>query len=540
MRHISIKSKLYVMTLIGALGLMGVLALAVWCLVTFRVNGPLYHRIMQDKDIVADVLPPPMYIIEAYLTLHEADETKSSLRIAELQAHVSKLEQDYRDRYRYWDSQFHDDPSLRSALLERSYAPADRFFKIAREEYFPARLRGDITAHDILRGKLRDAYEEHRARINETVELARARAELTESESANRINFWMRTLLVVSVAAALGLTILSWSLTRSVLRSTSVLIDRVEQLAQKDADLTARVSIDSRDEMQRLAEGINRIIEKIQLLVEQTQAGQEIMIHSEKMLSVGGLAAGMAHEINNPLAGMLQNAQVVLNRFQSDIDANLHAAEASGTTMQAIRSYTKQRGILEMLQDIRTSGERAADVVAKMLAFSRDGDNKRQLHSLAKLLDEAVELAHSDYDLKKGCDFERIEFVREYADDVPAIWCRGSEIQQVVLNLIRNAAYAFQLREPCVESPRITVRIRRQAQSAVIEVEDNGPGIPEEIRKRIFEPFFTTRNPQEGTGMGLFVSYFIIMENHGGTISVDSKPGAGTRFVVTLPIQPEH
>jgi PAS domain S-box-containing protein len=262
---------------------------------------------------------------------------------------------------------------------------------------------------------------------------------------------------------------------------------------------------------------------------------EEMMIQTEKMLTVGGLAAGMAHEINNPLAGMLQNAQVVINRSTRDIPANHKAAREAGTTLDAIRAYMEKREIISMLSSIRASGERAAQIVQNMLDFSRKSDYHYTRCDLRALLDKTVELASNDYDLKKKYDFKRIEIVRDYDKDIPDVPCEATKIQQVLLNLLKNGAQAMAGTLPDSNPPRFILRVKNEDDMARLEIEDNGPGIPGDIRKRVFEPFFTTKTVGVGTGLGLSVSYFIVTENHGGTLQVDSAPGEGARFIIRLP-----
>lgn len=274
--------------------------------------------------------------------------------------------------------------------------------------------------------------------------------------------------------------------------------------------------------------------------ITERKHAEAMMLESEKMRTVAGLAAGMAHEINNPLAGMLQNAQVVLNRISPDLPANRAAAQKCGTNLEAVAAYMKERGIPEMLQSIRHSGERAADIVANMLSFSRKNEAEIRPQRLDEVLDQAVELAQSDYDLKKNFDMKKIAIEREYEPGLPEVPCRSTEIQQVVLNLLKNAAQAMSDRGERPEPPRITLKLGRDNGNARIEIADNGPGMPESVRQKIFEPFFTTKEPRSGTGLGLFVSYFIITRNHDGQIDVQSTPGKGTRFSIRLPLRPEN
>ncbi len=270
---------------------------------------------------------------------------------------------------------------------------------------------------------------------------------------------------------------------------------------------------------------------------------EEMMIQSEKMLSVGGLAAGMAHEINNPLAGMMQTSQVMANRLVDDIriPANLKAAKAVGTTMKTIQNYMEARGILRMIATINESGRRMAAIVNNMLSFARKSDARISSHLLSELLDKTLELAATDYDLKKQYDFKTIEIIKEYEDNLPGINCEGAKIQQVLLNILRNGAQAMQenISINNKKNHKFILRLSREIETKMlrIEIEDNGPGMDDATCKRIFEPFFTTKPEGVGTGLGLSVSYFIITENHNGEMSVESTPGSGTKFIIRLPLE---
>ncbi|MEH0021590.1 MAG: ATP-binding protein [Desulfobacter sp.] len=275
--------------------------------------------------------------------------------------------------------------------------------------------------------------------------------------------------------------------------------------------------------------------------VTDTVRMEERMVQSEKMLSVGGLAAGMAHEINNPLAGMIQTADTLQKRLTLDLPANLKAAGALGTDMETIKAFMETRKIPRMLETIRTSGLRAADIVTNMLSFARKGDSGMLPNNLADLMDETLVLAESDYDLKKKYDFRQVKVIRNYHEDMPQVPCEPGKIQQVFLNILTNGAQAmcgYKETGPEDYVPEFFISIRpdRDGTMACIEIEDNGPGMDGRTRKRVFEPFFTTKPEGEGTGLGLSVSYFIVKENHNGVMSVSSTPGAGTSFLIKLPM----
>ena len=263
---------------------------------------------------------------------------------------------------------------------------------------------------------------------------------------------------------------------------------------------------------------------------------EEMMVQSEKMMSVGGLAAGMAHEINNPLAGILQNLQVMRNRVTHNTERNTKAAEEAGTSLEAIQAYMDERGLLKMMDSISEAGRRAAKIVDNMLSFSRKDEAHFAPNDIEEIIERSIELASNDYNLKKRFDFRHITIEREF-DTLPSIPCEGSQIQQVILNLLSNAAQAMAERPEGADAPKISIRLKNHGEMALIEIEDNGPGMDAETRKRVFEPFFTTKEVGHGTGLGLSVSYFIITENHGGSMNVSSSPGRGARFSIRIPFE---
>jgi len=287
-----------------------------------------------------------------------------------------------------------------------------------------------------------------------------------------------------------------------------------------------------------IANGINGAVLRITDVTEQVRM-EEMMVQSEKMLSVGGLAAGMAHEINNPLAGIIQTANVMRSRLDTGtaIPANIKVAEEVGTTMDAIGSFMDKRGIPRMIENILESGSRLAEIVNNMLSFARKDGDFKSTHLLSELMDKTLELAATDYDLKKQYDFKLIKVLKEYEEYVPPVPCDKGKIQQVILNILRNGAEAMQEAE--IKNPLFIVRIKFDSACgcSCIEIENNGPGMDDDIRNRIFEPFFTTKPVGMGTGLGMSVSYFIIQNDHGGALSVESDPEGGVKFIIRLPVE---
>lgn len=266
------------------------------------------------------------------------------------------------------------------------------------------------------------------------------------------------------------------------------------------------------------------------------RAMQETMVQSEKMLSLGGIAAGIAHEINNPLGIVLQAVQTITLRTKPDFPKNLEVAEKIGVDLGQVDRYLRERKVDVFIRDIQGAAVRAADIIRHMLDFSRRSESRRSACDLRAIVERALLLASSDYNLKKNYDFKTIGIVRDFPADVPPCQCTETEIEQVLLNLLRNAAQAMTEADPPTPEPRIRIAIRAADGFLRIAIADNGPGVPPEHQSRIFEPFFTTKPSGSGTGLGLSVSYFIITKGHGGRMHMTCPPEGGTVFTIELPV----
>jgi signal transduction histidine kinase len=196
----------------------------------------------------------------------------------------------------------------------------------------------------------------------------------------------------------------------------------------------------------------------------------------------------------------------------------------------------QKRNIIKLLQLIYDSGRRASELVANMLSFSRKGDSKFKQADLSDIMDTTLKLVKNDYDMKKNYDFKKIKIIREYEENLPKVYCEETKIQQVFINILKNGAEAMHEKNQKTDTPCFFIRIKSKKSWIRVELENNGPPIPYEKRKRIFEPFFTTKDIGKGTGLGLSISYFIITKNHHGTLWVDSGKNQNPRFVIELPL----
>jgi len=271
--------------------------------------------------------------------------------------------------------------------------------------------------------------------------------------------------------------------------------------------------------------------------VSERRQMQELMIQTEKMMSVGGLAAGMAHELNNPLGIIMQSVQNMQRRFSPTLQGNRDLAERLALSLDSMAEYMRGRGIDEYIRGIQEAGDRAAKIIRTMLDFSRSSQSARVSCNVNTMLDTAVGLAANDYDLKKRYDFKSIRIERDYDPGMGTVNCSETEIVQVLLNIIKNAAQAMPGRGEQEQPPTLRLVTMQKNGAARVEITDNGPGMDEATRKRVFEPFFTTKAQGEGTGLGLSVGFFIITQKHNGKFTVDSHPGKGTTFAIELPLE---
>lgn len=226
---------------------------------------------------------------------------------------------------------------------------------------------------------------------------------------------------------------------------------------------------------------------------------QTELLQAEKLAALGQTISGVAHELNNPLATILAWAE------------RLAESPADDRT---------RRGLDVILKE----SERAARIVRNLLAFARKRQSTRTMVDLNEVVRETLALR------AYGQRVSNIDVAADLQDGLPQIFADAHQIKQVLLNLVINAEQAMKAHG----GGRLAVRTRRDGDRVVLEVEDNGPGIPEDLHGRIFDPFFTTKSVGEGTGLGLSVAFALVQE-HGGRLGVRSRPGEGATFVVDLP-----
>ena len=287
------------------------------------------------------------------------------------------------------------------------------------------------------------------------------------------------------------------------------------------------------EERKRVEEALRREKSEQQTLIQRLEEAHNQLLQSEKMASIGQLAAGVAHEINNPIGyvnsnlGSLQKYVEALLRLiaayeKYEADLSQEHAESLQTLKNEIDLAYLREDINELMTESLGGLQRVKRIVQDLKDFSHVSDSEIQWANVESGLESTLNVVWNELKYKA-------EVIKDYGN-IPEIECIPSQLNQVFMNLLVNAAQAIP------ERGEITVRTRRVDDRVCIEISDTGTGIPQELMNRIFDPFFTTKPVGTGTGLGLSIAHGIIRK-HKGRIDVRSEPGKGTSFQVYLPIR---
>jgi signal transduction histidine kinase len=315
------------------------------------------------------------------------------------------------------------------------------------------------------------------------------------------------------------------------LEIVSFKLERTEKVKRTTAILLEETI----EELEQKRKAIEESNEALQKSLDELKAAQKQLIHAEKMASLGELTAGIAHEIQNPLN--------FVNNF-SDVSAELAdelKEELAVGNWQLAKEIADD--IIQNLEKIHHHGKRADGIVKGMLQHSRTTSNEKESTDINVLADEYLRLAY--HGLRAKDKSFNAEFKTAFDPSLPTIQVIPQDIGRVLLNLINNAFYAVAKKASETNNPEykpeVSIHTRKRSDGIEIRVQDNGGGIPGEIRDKIFQPFFTTKATGEGTGLGLSLSYDIITKGHGGRLEVESKTAdgasgeeTGTEFIIVL------
>ncbi|MGA1999394.1 MAG: ATP-binding protein [Terriglobales bacterium] len=352
--------------------------------------------------------------------------------------------------------------------------------------------------------------------LDTNLSLAKADAGLAES---TRLMLIYIVLAVIVISVLTGVFVL-----RLVHRPVRILKRGTEELAK--GDLGYQIAVESTDELGDLANSFNvmslqlraaneeitswaRTLEtRVEDKTNELKRAHEHMLQVEKMASIGKMAAVVAHEINNPLSGILTYAKL-LKKWIQKVEGN----------------EQKRVEIRECLDLVESESKRCGDLVKNLLMFSRTAPMNLEWADVNMVVDRCIRLVQHHLDLGN------VQLQVETATDLPLLHCDPAQVEQVLLALVMNAIDAMP------RGGNLMVRTRSLPQSRQIEIQvrDDGVGIPPDLLPRMFEPFLTTKETGKGVGLGLAISKTIV-ERHGGVIEVESQPGRGTTFYIFLPV----
>ena len=342
-----------------------------------------------------------------------------------------------------------------------------------------------------------------------------------QGQVRSKYRTWIVLTWITSFSAAVLLTLLGFLMYSWIFCPVRTMVRGSRRVAS--GEFSHRIQLDSEDEMGELAAAMNKMTSRFQEirddLDEQVRIRTREVVRSEQMASVGFLAAGVAHEINNPLASIALCAESLEDRlhgvFQADdtLPDHEHNEEIS-----VVRNY------LRMIQD---EAFRCKQITEQLLDFARLEEVKRQRTDLRSLIEDVLEMVGH---LGR---YKHKTFKLQAPEPVYAV-VSAQEIKQVVLNLLTNALDSLE------GDGRVELTLDRRADVAHISVKDNGCGMSDDVKQHLFEPFFTRRRDGHGTGLGLSITYRIVSD-HGGTITPFSEGiGKGSEMVVTLPVSDEE
>ena len=331
--------------------------------------------------------------------------------------------------------------------------------------------------------------------------------------------FWF-TVAAVVVFSFLSILFI-W---RVVANPMKQLLRGIQKVAS--GDVAQRLPVKSQDEFGELAGSFNKMTESLvqaqreneawaqtleQRVEEKTrdlETAQRALFEREKMASIGKLAATVAHEVNNPLEGILTYARLTLKKLEKTVSDDSPRAEMA-----------------ENLHTIERESRRCGDLMRNLLAFARKSPSQREPNDLNELIRHGLALVRHQMELRG------IELKTELQEGLPLLRCDAGQIRQVILAILVNATEAM----PGGGTLGVFTALDRRKQNVEVRIRDTGIGIPPEVLPHIFEPFFTTKEDQQNTGLGLAVAHSIL-EQHGGSISVKSAPDQGSEFLITLPL----
>lgn len=343
-------------------------------LLEMQVNGPLYQRISQGKDIVADVLPPPEYLVESYLVLHRIMNDAELAERDSLISQFGELEDQYHERHEYWLKELQEPKlsQIKALLTVKSYQPAQAFYRNARESILGKIGQKPATPEmlEAFNGPIRKHYEEHRKSIDATVELANKLVVDLQLEASQNISRWNIWLSIFSIGVLVLVLVIGWAIAQSILVPTNKLIKRMQDIAEGAADLTQRVDANSHDEIGHLGQLINAVISRIHDLISHVRVSS-VQLHATGT-EIGAAATEQDNNVQNFSASTAQIASAVKEISATGQELQSTTNDLQSRADQASSLAAAGRSSLNNMQESMQSLADATDSISTKLGVVRE------------------------------------------------------------------------------------------------------------------------------------------------------------------------